>query len=211
MHSRGALLTLILLSILATGACDDDPQPSSPPPVTPKIAPSQHPRAKFKGHKRWGADLSESLRLPREQLCQELGAYDCLDEVHRIALGGVEPYTLGIDEPLEVAPVTAAMAVDRVALTACERRARMDLDDPAQAHLFGALYEATTPPDAASLAQVSAKLYRSLLRREATSEELELLVAFWDELQAADPSTSKLQWATMTCYALATSLESLFY
>lgn len=50
-----------------------------------------------------------------------------VDEVHRIVLGGVEPYTLGVREPLPLIAVTAPIAQDRVALAACTERIERDL------------------------------------------------------------------------------------
>ena len=85
---------------------------------------SADPRVKFKDGERFLSDLSASLNLPRESICKELGQYDCYTEAFRIVLGGVEPYSLGIAQPIEQASLTSPIALDRVALRVCTRGSR---------------------------------------------------------------------------------------
>ncbi|MEO1337183.1 MAG: hypothetical protein AAFV29_16190 [Myxococcota bacterium] len=177
----------------------------------PVVVSSLRPRVQFKGQRRWGADLSQALGLRRHELCRELSRYDCLDDVHRIALGGVEPYALGIDEPLAVLPVTAAIAVDRVALQACMQRVDRDLDPRSDdALIFGALRGGDSPSRRVR-EDVSAALYRRLLSRDARAEEVAALADFWTEVEVEGVAEPIREWATMTCFAVASSIESLFY
>lgn len=167
--------------------------------------PSQSPRVKPKGPVRWANDLARALEIPRQDLCKELGSYDCFDRVHRVALGGVEPYSVGLDQPLEVAPVTAAIAADRVALMACQRRIEQDVARPAQAVLLEDVQEL----DASQREAFGHRAYRRLLGRDPSPQELEHLEDFWRELEQEQATAA--QWALLSCFSVASSMEALFY
>ncbi len=171
---------------------------------------SSRPRVKFRGGARWGKDLGTALELEQNELCNELGIYDCVGAVHRITLGGVEPYSLGIDKPVETAPVIAPMAADRVALSACDLRAERDLADASKAVVFKEM-PADGAPDEAARKAMGTRLVERLLRREARAEEVAELVKFWDEVLEEESEDPRRDWATLTCFSLATSTEALFY
>lgn len=173
-----------------------------------KVLPSRSPRVKFKGGKRWAKDLQISLDLKADQLCNELSTYDCISDVHHIALGGVDPYALGIDKPIATAPVTAPIAVDRIALQACDRRASLDLKE-GESVLFDAL-KIGTQPSKKDFEMTAKKLYDRLLRRDANDEEIATLVAFAEDVKqsSTDPV---LDWAMLSCFMVASSTEALFY
>lgn len=189
-----------------------DATPDMPPkPKTPTLLPSSRPRVNFKGGRRLGNDLSRALELPRAELCKELSSYDCVEQVHQITLGGVEPYRLGINDPVPVAPVTAPIAVDRIALQACDRRAELDLSADAQSALiFGSLLVDAPEPSKEALGQAVDKLYDRLLQRDATDDERRALVDFWSKTKARSAEPAR-DWATLSCFMIATSLEALFY
>lgn len=230
MYPKLFVLTLgVALSASACGGCgDDDANPSKPPPsTTPTVSDNNQPddmgpggdgikreplasskaRVRFKGGERWGAELARGLGLERGELCQELSSYDCIGEVHAIALGGVEPYRLRIDTPLPKPPVTAPIAVERVALSACSTRAERDLADVSKAVIFK---EMSAEPTAAELRAMGQRLVEGLLSREAQEDDLNAMVAFYGELEGSDDERRKA-WATLSCFALASSLEMLFY
>ncbi len=216
-----ALIALVALSALT--ACHEEqasapdptpmaePEPAAEPdPEVPQgIVASHKARVKFKGGERYARDLAAALELPRDQLCSELGLYDCVGEVHRISLGGVEPYELGIDEPLPVAPVSAAIAVDRVALSACTRRVEADLADPGAAVIFAAL-AAADGPKRADLEAIAADLVDRVLRRDATPAEIASIADFYAEAEA-DAESPARAFGQLSCFAVATMLEALFY
>ena len=79
--------------------------------VRPVFA-SQNPRARFKGVERISKEFSRILEMPENELCEELGQYSCLGQVHRITLGGVEPYRANIYTPVEGTAMTAPVAID---------------------------------------------------------------------------------------------------
>lgn len=221
---RSALTLCAALALALTG-CDDskseatpeqptppevepepDPDPDPGPELSDELVPSRKARVKFKGGERYARDLAASLELGREAICNELGQYDCV-QVHAIALGGVEPYQLGIDEPLATAPISAAIAVERVALSACSARIDADLADPASAVLVSF---ASAEPSRGEREALAADLFDRLLRRDATLDEIAALTAFYDEV-AADSDQPARDWARLSCLSVATMLEALFY
>ena len=201
--ARGLFLGLAFASLLA--ACSSsEPKDASPAPL-PTGGESRKARVRFKGLTRLQNDLSQGLALPPGELCTELGSASCAD-VHRIALGGVMPYTRGIHEPLPLRSVSNAAAVDRLVLSACHRRGEIDFGSGPPA-LFGDLTGAAVGD--AEAGQLARKLYNALLRRDETAEERAELVAFVAEQKTK--GTAPRDIATLACYAVGTSVEALFY
>lgn len=217
--SRGAVPSLLISLVLAAGCAEEDAKPKAKEPEPTPVVASKQPRVRFKGGARYATDLATALSLPRDQLCKELGALDCVDEVHRVVLGGVEPYDLGIYQPLVAAPMTAPIAVDRVALAACAKAARRDVEQPADAVFFREVDLAKGLAEADREA-VAKRLYDRLLLRDAEGFEVEALVGLHDdvvaELAAAQTTTTAAgnadeQWLTLACFAVASGTEALFY
>jgi hypothetical protein len=213
-----ALLLAVGLSLGALACQDDKKQAVTEPDPEPEVTednsviPSNRPRVKFKSGQRYVNDLSRALELPRLELCQELGLYDCVDEVHNITLGGVEPYAKGIREPLPVAPVTAPIAADRVALSACDKRAAADFEDPSGAVLFAEVAQAGAQAGEEDYQAVSRRLYEVILAREPEDFEVQNLAAFTAEVrEEVGADRVPRQWSTMSCFMVATSMEALFY
>lgn len=185
-------------------SADETGEDSGPQPG--EQAPSARPRVKFKTAERYAADLSNALSLPRESLCTELDAFDCIG-VHRVALGEVDAFGLRLFEPLETMPVTAPIAVDRIALSACGERAAQDFSDSGNS----ASFQEIAAGDASSASDrdaVVARLYRQLLLREATDAEVDAVSSLHEDI----PQSGRAQtWAQMACFVIATSTEALFY
>ncbi|MEZ4467451.1 MAG: hypothetical protein R3F43_24160 [bacterium] len=74
-----------------------------------------------------------------DSLCAELGQYDCIEAIHKVALGGVEAYRANIYRPFPEPSVAAPLIVERVALAACTRRIAADRAEPATALFWGAV------------------------------------------------------------------------
>ena len=104
MHPKRIAILIVTFSFLtAASACKDESKDAGSkdgaagdPVPTEQVAVSRQARVKYKSGARYANDLAEALDLSRDAVCRELGRYDCVDEVHRIVLGGVEPYTLGV-------------------------------------------------------------------------------------------------------------------
>jgi len=178
---RSPSVLIVTLSLLtAASACSSeskDKVPSDPAPTVPteEVAASRQERVKYKSGARYANDLAAALDLERDAVCRELGRYDCVDEVHRIVLGGVEPYTLGVREPLPSIAVTAPIAQDRVALAACTERIERDLAASQPVFLTTEDLDAPTP---GQLEAASKRFYDRILRREATPDEVSALAQF---------------------------------
>lgn len=187
----------------AASEAADETGADSGGPEEPAQAPSARAGVKRKAPDGYARDLAAALELPPDELCRELSTFDCVD-THRIALGGVAPYDLAVYEPLPEPGVSSPIAVDRIALAACGERWERDAAN-GSLELFAELM--TGEPDEAARAAVAGRLYRRLLRRDAEPRELEAVVDLWDELDEPDPRA----WAQLSCFAIATTLENLFY
>jgi hypothetical protein len=210
---RLGVLIVTFSFLTATSACTNESKEggSRDPVPTERVAASRQARVKYKSGARYANDLAAALDLPRDALCRELGRYDCVDEVHRIVLGGVEPYTLGVREPLPSIAVTAPIAQDRVALAACTERIERDLAASEPVFLTTVDLDAPTPGQLEATAQ---RIYDRILRRDATPDEVSALAQFHSTVTGdpgESPATATRDWATLSCFMVATTLESIFY
>lgn len=178
-------------------------------PPNDQVKPSEGARIKFKGALRLANNLSQALSIPKDELCKELGLYPCFTQVHRINLGGMEPYKEVIRVPWEVPPLSAPIAAERVALASCQERVKRDFADASKAVIFKPLVGASDASEAARK-EVVTSLYKRLFQRLPNEAELGHLVGFWDKVKAS--SKKPLQdWSVLTCFGLVTSTEFLFY
>lgn len=215
MHpERSPGVLIVTFSFLtAAGACTNEPKDkvASDPVPTEQVAASRQARMKYKSGARYANDLAAALDLQRGAVCRELGLYDCVDEVHRIVLGGVEPYTLGVREPLPSLGVTAPIAQDRVALAACTQRIDRDLAASEPVFLTTVDVDAPTPGELEATAR---RFYDRILRRDATSDEVSALAQFHSTVTnepGESRATATRDWAILSCFMVATTLESIFY
>jgi len=192
-----------------SGTGGDGTLPPNPgPPTSPK------PNVKFKTGAKLGGELARALGLPKGELCKELGSFDCLD-IHHIALGGTDPLGAGLYEPLDATTASTPIAVERVTLAACQKRVDLDLAAPAEAIIFRDLpIEGGRISDLESEAVATAidVLYQRALSRRAKPHEIEALRALYGEMDAANKSDALARdWAALSCMAVLTTMESLFY
>ena len=211
-RSPGVLIITFSLSTAASACTDESKRTGAGEPVPSEgVAASRHARVKYKSGARYANDLAAALELPRDAVCRELGRYDCVDEVHRIVLGGVEPYTLGVREPLPSIAVTAPIAQDRVALAACTERIQRDLAASEPVFLTTADVNAPTPGELEATAR---RFYDRILGREATPDEVSALAQFHSTVidePGESRATATHDWAILSCFMVATTLESIFY
>jgi hypothetical protein len=170
---------------------------------------------RFKRSERLRNDFAQALGLDPAQLCLELGKYSCTDTVHTIALGGVEPYVLGIREPLATTTKTTPMAVERVAFAGCEQRVAQDLMTPDSAVIFKGLTidaDGAIPDiDAPEIASIIDTLYQRMLLRSARPSEIEQLKQLYRDVLATNEPGPARDWAMLACFSVLTTMESLFY
>jgi hypothetical protein len=202
----GSLASAIAASALSAGCSSDEAAKPASVPSAPTV--STHNRVKFKGGKRYVADLASALALEPKQLCLELSSYEC-EQINRIPLGGIEPYRLGVVQPLPERTVASSNAIDRIALSGCEQRAARDFAEPASATLFGELASGNVTLAAKQV--VARKLYTRILQREPTAVELEGVLALYTEMEVAEGTKTPRSFATYACYAVATLEEAVFF
>jgi hypothetical protein len=212
------LMTYAAVSLVLTSAClaQTPAKPANAAQAEPVA--SADPHVKFKDGERYLRDLSTSLSIPRDEICRELGRYDCVTEAFRIVLGGVQAPDLSVNMPLEEAALTAPIALDRVAMHVCLARVKRDLAEPKKAVLVGpgafGPRGGATKPAAAWLKATTANIYDTILLRSPTPAELTQMSAFYEDVRngrkANDPAVAS-DWATLSCFAVASSLENTFY
>jgi hypothetical protein len=215
VHLEGnpGVLIVTFSFLTAASACTDESKDkvASDPVPTERVAASRQARVKYKSGARYANDLAAALDLQRDAVCRELGRYDCVDEVHRIVLGGVEPYTLGVREPLPSLGVTAPIAQDRVALAACTERIERDLAASEPVFLTAVDVDAPTPGE---LEATAGRFYDRILRRAATPDEVSALSQFHSTVTdepGESGATATYDWAILCCFMVATTLEGIFY
>lgn len=187
-----------------TGGHDTDDVEPPPPPTSPKA------NLQFKGPQRLEADLAGVLELEPEEVCIEVGGASCTRVVHRVALGGVSPYDLGIYDPTPLG-ATAPIATDRVVLRACQTR--IDADLQGGPVLFG------VPLDGEDVANIDGpeveafidELYTRGLLRHAEPTEIDALRDLYGSIAASADARPGRSWAIATCFATLTTAEFLFY
>lgn len=184
-----------------------DPPPPPPPPLPPPFATSTKNRVAWKRVRALESDLLAGLSLARGELCNELGLYSCIDLVHLVPLGGNEPFSRSQYEPLPSPTVTTPIALDRVTLSAC--RARVDKDIAGPALIFGSLDFAASAVSAAAAAAALDLLGTRLLARRLTAAELAAFGAL--TVDDAGAPVSPRDFAILSCFAVATLSETIFY
>ncbi len=220
MFRDGTIIALIAALSLAAGcSCGSDPDGDPGiEPQEPSIA-SDKANVRFKKARRLQNDFARTLGLSREALCQELGQYACVDEVHKITLLGVEPYGLGIDEPAKNTGVTTPIAVERIALAGCSQRVAQDLAAPADALIFadlpidadGGLGDIAGADVAPAVDAAIDTMYARAVQRRATAAEIQHLKDLYLEIAMTGVDNPTRDWAVATCFSVLTTLESLFY
>lgn len=219
----------IVAGALLGSACDADRNIGGPP-VPDLVSPSLHPQVKFKRSQRLQNDIARTLDIAPSQVCNELGLYSCTDEVHRVTLGGVSAYDLGLFEPLPTTALTTPLAVERVAMAACVTRVDRDLgadigngtgngtgggDGDGGALIFKDL----DIDERGRLADVQDRtvataidtLYKRALQRRASAGEIAHLRRLYRDIESRAAAQPARDWAVLSCFAVLTTMEQLFY
>ena len=205
----GLLLCALALSLAACGSKSAEVADDAGLPQFDAGYPaSQKARVKFKGNDRLRNEFARMLNLDPSEVCTELGLYSCTHLVHQVALGGAEPYGLGLNEPLPFTTITTPLAVERLALTACRSRVDLDLETPESAVLFkGALTDA----ESEAVGQSIDLLYKQALLRPPSDDELAELRQLHRDVADLGGTDVARDWAIASCFAVATTMEQLFY
>lgn len=181
------------------------------PPDADALAASTRSNLQWKRYAAFEADLARALGLPKEQLCMELGRESCVRGVHLAPLGGHDPFATGLLEPSAEPLATTPTVVERIVVSACSTRLKLDRKTPAADSPFAAidLAQPAPAPSASKSQELVSQLYRRLLGRDADSSEVELVAQLASDEQGL-PVTGQ-DFALSACIAVATSSEFLFF
>ncbi|QRN95807.1 hypothetical protein JRI60_43315 [Archangium violaceum] len=219
------LRVLLLSSACVFSACSSSspsgPDAGTPPPAdagtgsSGEVASSSRDNLRFMNPEQLTAHFASALSLPPEQVCNELGQYPCTTYVHNVALGGVEPYGVGLYEPLTSTGVTTPVAIDRLSLAACARRVSLDVTSPGEAVLFKGLeldaQGRLANREGAPVRDALTALYQRVLLREPTENEVGTLSQLATQLESKGSQTPGRDWMIATCFAVLSSAESVFF
>jgi hypothetical protein len=177
------------------------------PPASPKSI------VRFKTGKRMQQELSRALEIEPGLLCQELGKLDCFG-IHQVVLGSPDAFFAGIYESLPDTTATTPLAVDRVVLAACSKRAEKDLAPTSPGLIFKRLPTADnkiTDIDSQAVTDAIQTLYQRALGRDAKEAEVAHHRQLYADLEAVGSDTLSRDWATLSCFSVFTTMEALFY
>lgn len=181
----------------------------------PGLRESAKSSVRYKRNERLRNDFAQALGIDPGALCRELGQYSCTDIVHTVALGGVEPYVLGLREPLPFTTITTPIAAERVAFAACEQRVSFDFASPQAAVIFkelGVDQNGAIPNiDGAPVASSIDTLYKRMLQRAPEESEVRHIRQLYRDLEATGEPGPARDWAILACVSVLTSMEALFY
>lgn len=208
MTMRILLRSLVPALALASG-CRDGGGGGSEDTGADEMQRAQRGELQWKRNVALQRDLMRALELPEDGVCDELGRGSCTREIHHISLGGADPLHIGLYEPLPDTLVSTPIVLDRVVMSACASRANLDRGGPPVVFTkldLGAA--APAPADDAFAATVTA-LYRRLLSRDPEPHELTTLEAL--VVDDDGKPVSAYDFAVLTCFAIGTSTEFLFF
>jgi hypothetical protein len=193
----------------------DDARAPAEAATTGSAAFPSRSEVRFKGGQRLQNDLARALALQPAEVCTELGSLQCVDRVHTVTLGGVDAYQSQILRPALETGATTPLAVERVVLSACARRSRLDFADPARATLWTGLsldidgnldlQSGAVPTDPIT------QLYERGLARHPSAREADALAELYATVLDERRRAAAEAWATLACFAIFTTTEFLFY
>jgi hypothetical protein len=224
--NKTSLLASLLAALLVMGAgCTSnvmtdgpDPEPDEeivePEPAAPEVSPSTKNDLLWRRYRAFEQGLGTALNLAPGELCTELGRYDCIDQVHLVALGGNDPINAGMHEPMKSPTATTPVAVERLTLSACDAAVTADAARPVPLIFLDLDLSATAAPldlddEITSLAvgDTITSLYRRLHARDPQPEERATVLKIITE----DPEPLQPRaFALLSCFAIASTAESVF-
>lgn len=147
--------------------------------------------------------LAQGLSLSRKTMCKEMGGFDCFGPAFLATLGNSQPRSRVLDQQAVNLPTLAPVALERIARHVCQQRISLDQALGDKAEVFTAIPLTAAEPSEASVGEQTQILYRRLLGRSATSEELAVASSVLDH------QLSGTEVAGSLCFAVAASMELL--
>ena len=197
----------------------EQPAPVDTGPEVPTIA-SPKANVRFLNAARMSKTFAKALGLPENELCKELGQYQCVDLIHKISLLGTDPYLFGVNDPLPSTTTSTPLVAERVATAGCVERATRDRaaqgrpSKPPNGALFYRIVidaNGKTNPDAPELATTVDQLYVRAVQRHARAGEIEQHRQLYRDIEALPSAKPAEDWAIASCVSVLTSMEALFY
>lgn len=209
MTLRTLLCSILPVMALASGCRDGGGDESSEDTGAEEVQRAQRGELQWKRNAALQRDLMRALDLPEDGVCNELGRGSCTREIHHISLGGADPLQIGLYEPLPDTLVSTPIVLDRVIMSACVSRADLDRSGPPVVFKELDLGAVAPAPDDEAFTATVTTLYRRLLSRDPEPHELTTLGALVSN-EAGEPVTAR-DFAVLTCFAIGTSSEFLFF
>ena len=176
---------------------------------------SSKAQVRFKRNERLANDVTIGLGLGANTVCNELGLYSCATIVHPLSLGGVDAYNIGLYEPVPFTGLTTPIVVDRIALSACTQRVSLDFNAAGTPMIFkGITFDAAGKLTNIESPEVSAALdllYKKIVLRPPTAAEVAHLKQLYVDIVALNKPDPGKSWLTLSCFAVVSSVESVFY
>jgi hypothetical protein len=193
------LLVLLVACKASSSSSSTKTETPAEPPVLEEtegaLKASARANVRFKRAERFNADLAQSLDLSVDEVCLELDAYPCSGDVHRVSLGGSDPYGTGLYEGWKETGPSTPLVVERIVISACQKRVALDFDTPNSAKIFQ-----SGKADAASVTL----LYQRALQRSPTEAEVAHVLGLATDV----PVRTR---AALACFAVLSTSEFLFY
>ena len=216
------LFSLVLASLLSLGCTGTEDTETNTPATddTQAAASLAEMQVSVKSDLRWvrarvfETRLGQALLLDESALCEELGIYSCVNDVHLVALGGNDPYEKALYEPMASPSATTPIAVERLVVSACvaavekEKGAAqqfvfLDLDLNAES------LDVLNPVENQAISDTIVSLYRRFHSRNPLPQEevlaRELLV------DGDGNPVSASAFAQAACIAIGSTSEAVFY
>ncbi|WP_217909958.1 hypothetical protein [Pseudenhygromyxa sp. WMMC2535] len=202
-----AVVATLTATATMTGCGTGDDTSGDDESDAPQVAASTRNHLVWKRYHAVEQDLSRALELSTDELCTELGEYNCVQEVHLAGLGGNNPFVQALYEPLSDPLVTTSLALDRIAMSACKARVERDRSAPVVFTKLDLEGDAPAADSEAFTESVDA-LYRRLLSRDPVAAEYEVLAQLL--VDDAGEAVSAASFAHEACFVVATTTEFLF-
>ncbi len=222
LFSRASLTTSIMLTVLTSAVLSSAgcPKPENPNGdagvdvgtdagvVEPApFAISNRNQLTWKRGRAVEQDLMAALELSKNEVCNELGQYSCVDYVHLVPLGGNDPFVKSQYEQLAEPLPTTSIALERTALSACINR--VDKDKAGTPVVFTQLdlQADRVDPLSPAFAGTVDDLMKRLLARHATAAEVSALAPLTTD-ENSKPISAR-DTAVLLCFSVATMSEFL--
>ena len=147
--------------------------------------------------------LMNALALDKQQVCQELGQFNCVDRIHLTSLGGNFPLLGQYERPGKPSVLTP-MVMERVVLSACTSRLELDRAAGAQAQVFNQFSLNAPSVSAEDVEKLTVDLFRRILARDPTAEEVATIKTIGPQMGDA------ASVAKSVCFAIGTLPEFIF-